>query len=516
MLRVENLNIYPLHRPEQKIVKDLSFSLSPSESLGIMGVSGSGKTLTTLAILDCLPSDLKQDGDISWFSRSFREYSSKEKQLHRKKNIGYVFQDPSATFNPNLPLLDHFLFRMGSSYSKAYKPLKEILYQVGLDTAVPVERLQELPDSFSGGELQRLSFALALINKPALVIADEPTTALDPIRQQEIVILAKKLVIQNTRKTALIWISHDFYVLKEVCDRILIFDNGEIVEDIQAHKKWATQHAVTQRLVRPFQCLAMHSSIRTKYVDKKEILIKCTNLSKIHENRKTQQTKIALEDINFTLHKGDILALVGESGSGKTTLASCLVGLYPYDKGSIKLSPLLKQKRGSLQLLFQNPYAAMNPYLTVREIILEGLFYQDITKSEQERRLEKVCVTLNLPMEFLEKFPRHLSGGQIQRVALARSFITFPNVLILDEPTGNQDPLVEAQIIEELLQLQQHYSLSYIFITHNLHIATAIANQILVLHQGRVCDYGATEKILQQPQHPYTQKLLKAQNIPGS
>lgn len=523
LLDVKNLSIgfKNSEKSDIKAVNDISFSVNENEVVAIVGESGSGKSVTSLGILGLLPypkAHIGKKSKIIYQDEQICGIEDKKLRKIRGNEISIIFQEPMSSLNPlhtiGKQIVEMIITHQNISVSDAKLEAIKLLKITGIKS--PEERIQSYPHELSGGQRQRVMIAIAIANKPKLLIADEPTTALDVTIQKQIIELLIKLKKEN--KMSIIFISHDLKVVKRIADRVIVMKDGKIIEQGEVSeifsnpKKEYTKQLLNSRLA-PKKTSSSKTSdilkinnIRVSFPIKKNIFGKV--LSKID----------AVDNLSFTLKEGKTLGIVGESGSGKTTLGMVISNLINYD-GIITLQDeTISSKKQSLsfrkklQIVFQDPYNSLNPRMNVEAIITEGLnlHYKNLNK---EQKREKVLVILNevgLSENDLHKYPHEFSGGQRQRISIARSLIIEPKVLILDEPTSALDVTIQKQIIELLLNIQKKRKLSYIFISHDIEVIKAVSDDIIVMKDGKIVEQGKTREILASPRQTYTKELISA------
>lgn len=506
-LTVKNLTIKVGNVP---LVSDVSFAIGKGEIMALVGESGSGKTLTALSVMGLLPDALQQSGEM------MPDY-----RLARGRDAGMIFQEPMTSLNPLHTIGKQIreairIYHRELSKEQVHERVCDLLDKVGL--AGFKTRLDAYPHQLSGGERQRVMIAMAIANNPALLIADEPTTALDVTIQAQIMTLIMEL--RSMLGMAVLLITHDLTLVKRIADKVAIMSKGEIVESGQTAEVYAhPKHSYTKHL------LASEPGKAPLPATNGKTLLECEKLSVAFPGTQTlfsfkKNEKIVLQDISFTLKQGMTLGVVGESGSGKTSLALALLRLIPSD-GRIRFDgrdiqelsgKLLRDKRRDMQMIFQDPFSSLNPRMTVGAIIREGLDVHARHLSEKEKvaQLDALLQEVGLIPESKDRYPHEFSGGQRQRISIARALILKPRLLILDEPTSALDLSVQAQILTLLQALQKKYNLTYIFISHDLRVVRAISHHILVLRQGHIVETGEAQQIFEHPTQDYTRALLKA------
>jgi len=514
LLRVQQLSI----RSEtgQSLLENLSFDLYPEQTVAIVGESGSGKTISALAVLDVLPEYFTVQGKVELDGENLLALSQSQLQQIRGKRIGMIFQEPMTALNPLHKveqMLGESLMRLGIAKTEIRKRCVELLKDVHIDD--PTRILQCYPHELSGGQRQRVMLAMILALEPEILIADEPTTALDVVLQAQILTLLKGL--QRQRKMAIILISHDLNLVKHYADHVVVLNQGRVEEqgttaEIFTHPQTSyTQNLLNHDfgqalMLQPTQNLLELNDVRVKYPLKHGLF------------NQVKSYKIAAESIQLSLSQGEALGIVGESGSGKSSLALAIARLI-ISEGQIHFQAqdlnLLTQKqlrplRRDFQIVFQDPLGSLNPRMSVEQIIAEGLHLQPISMQQCQAEVDAVLAKVELSLADKEKYPHQLSGGQRQRVALARALVLKPKLLILDEPTSALDRTTQLAIIQLLRRLQQQEHISYIFISHDLQVIKALCQKVLVMHQGKALEYQPTALLFSQPQTEYTRQLISA------
>ena len=524
LLHVKNLkvNFAAAGRPVVEAVKGVSFALEPKKTLALVGESGSGKSVTAFSVLRLLPYPLAKhpSGEIIFQNQDLLKANDAIMRSIRGRKIGMVFQEPMSSLNPlhsiEKQISESIRLHLGFSKNQARERVKELLNLVEFHEGI--KRLNALPHQLSGGQRQRVMIAMALACNPDLLIADEPTTALDVTIQAAIVELLQK--IQNDLGMAMLLISHDLGMVKHLAHDVAVMHNGEIVESGAKETVFASpKHEYTQRLLD-----AEPKGIPDKISSGSEKLLEAVNMRVAFANNsmfsfKKLPEKVAVNNASFFLFKGETLGLVGESGSGKSTLAYAILRLVGASGKVIflgnELPNSLKEMRTlrkHLQIIFQDPFGSLNPRFSILEIVSEGLrvhesdLKPDLLKEKATLALQQVGLNEN----FLHRYPHELSGGQRQRVAIARALVLQPDLLVLDEPTSALDRSIQKDVLELLRKLQQEHRLSYLFISHDLKVVRAMAHRIMVMHNGEIVESGDAEEIFNNPQMPYTQKLLSS------
>ena len=542
LLKVENLTI---KSATQTLVDNLSYALRTGETLAIVGESGSGKSISSLALLGLLPNSLSITGQatltdvsdtqnpkpiilpiendsLSTYSKSRKQNENIFRQI-RGKRIGMIFQEPMTALNP-LHTVGKQIAESLSLAGVAKKHWRQrtlaLLSQVNI--ADPESKLARYPHELSGGQRQRIMIAMALAQDPDIIIADEPTTALDVTLRHEILRLLHRL--KNERGMAMILISHDLNLVKRYSDNLIVMQQGKVMEQGQTQaifdhpQQDYTRSLIYQDFGQSLPIIANSPSV----LEVKGLTIAFPQKNNILGQ--TTQWFEAVKGLNLTLAQGQSLGIVGESGSGKTTTALALIKLLANAakvQGQILLSAnahmtdvlALSNKaflpyRSDIQMVFQDPYASINPRFSVFEIIEEGLSIQGMAKTEREKAVLAALDTVRLPRDFVSRYPHELSGGQRQRVALARALVMKPKILLLDEPTSALDSSTQVAMVELLRDIQAKFGLSYIFISHDLQVVKALCQTILVLKNGETQAYDTTDNIFSQPQNPYVTALI--------
>lgn len=524
LLQVRDLSVVFTQGGEEKeVVKRISFDVRRGETLALVGESGSGKSVTALSIMQLLPYPMAShpNGSILFKGEELIGASKATLRTIRGDRVGMIFQEPMTSLNPlhsiEKQISEVLLLHKGMSRDQASERMHELLDLVGLSQFH--DRLKAYPHQLSGGQRQRIMIAMALANEPDLLIADEPTTALDVTIQAQILELLGD--IQKRLGLAVLLITHDLTVVSNVAHRVCVMQEGELVESNDASALFANpQHEYTRHLINAEPALrAERSTPDNKPVLEVEQLRVWFPVKKGLLRRTVDHIK-AVDDISLTLHPGRTLGIVGESGSGKTTLAMALLKLVPAT-GRITFmgQDVLAMERGALrelrqqmQIVFQDPYGSLSPRMSVEQIILEGPRAHGMKWDARREDLE-VCQALErveLDPDSRFRYPHEFSGGQRQRIAIARAMILQPKLIMLDEPTSALDRAVQVQTVELLNNLQQQHNLSYLFISHDLKVVRAMADEIMVMKSGKVIESGRTEQIFENPQQNYTRQLISA------
>lgn len=521
LLEVNNLSTY-FHTRDGviKAVEDVSFSVDKGETLAIVGESGSGKSVCCYSLLGLIPIP---PGKIESGSAVFEGVdllSSTENELRevRGDRVAMVFQDPMTCLNPYLTvgeqLIEPLTYHRGLSREEARVKATELLEEVGIRD--PESSFKAWPHEFSGGMRQRVMIAMALISEPSLLIADEPTTALDVTIQKQILELVADL--QKRRNVGVIFISHDLAVVKDLADKVVVMEAGKVVEQGVVSELFNNpRHPYTQKLLAAVPSGAKNTAVA---VTAEQRLFEVKGLTTSFPDRQSHQHFIAVNDANFDLYKGEILGLVGESGSGKSTLGRSLLNLVSPDSGSVlfsgeeivgKSQHQMKPLRKRMQMIFQDPYASLNPRMTIFDTLAEPLKLHGLAKGDGlNKAVLELMDDVGLARSYVRKYPHEFSGGQRQRIAIGRAIATKPEFVVADEPVSALDVTIQKQILELLLDLVEKHSLSMLFISHDLAVVRSICDRVLVMHQGRIIEEGQTEELWSAPQQLYTQDLLAA------
>ncbi|HQS15655.1 ABC transporter ATP-binding protein [Reyranella sp.] len=505
-----------------RAVRGVSFDIGRGETVALVGESGSGKSVTALSVLQLLayPSASHPTGSIRFQGKELVGASTRELLAVRGNRISMIFQEPMTSLNPlhtiERQVNEVLILHKGLSREAARKRTLELLDQVGIPDAA--NRLDAYPHQLSGGQRQRVMIAMALANEPDLLIADEPTTALDVTIQAQILKLLKSL--QARYGMALLFITHDLGIVRKMADRVCVMTKGQIVEQGPVAEVFdRPQHSYTQHL------LSAEPKGRPAAADPAAPEILRLDDLKVHfpirrgVMRRTVGHVKAVDGVSLALREGHTIGLVGESGSGKTTLGLALLRLER-SEGGIRFDGRdlqglgqreLRPMRREMQIVFQDPFSSLSPRMSVGEIVGEGLEVHRIgTKEERSTLIDQVLREVGLDPSSRERYPHEFSGGQRQRISIARALVLKPRLIVLDEPTSALDMSVQAQIVDLLRDLQQRHKLAYLFISHDLKVVRALADEVVVLRHGKVVERGPATQIFEAPQTPYTQALIAA------
>ncbi len=514
LLEVRNLSV-EFHTAAGVVhaVKSISYHLDKGETLAILGESGSGKSVSSSAIMNLIdmPPGRISSGEILLDGRDLLTMPAEERREVNGRRVAMIFQDPLSHLNPVYSVgwqISEAMTTHGLAGSKAREEALRLLRRVGIPE--PERAMRKYPHEFSGGQRQRVMIAMALALRPDLLIADEPTTALDVTVQAEVLKLLKEL--QRETGMAVLIITHDLGVVSEIADRVVVMEKGAIVEAGTVREIYKNpQHPYTQKLIAAAPGKgAMH-----------EPGARAEPLLSVRDVRKTYGSFEALKGISFDLMPGETMAVVGESGSGKSTLARALLRLDEPDGGTalwkgrdlFTLSPAeLYKLRRDLQMVFQDPTQSLNPRMTVYQLISEAwVIHPDILpKAKWRERVAELLVQVGLSAEHMSRYPHQFSGGQRQRIAIARALACDPELVVCDEAVSALDVSVQVQVIDLLAELRDRLGLAYIFITHDLPIVRHFADRIIVMKSGEIVEHATTEEIFRNPQHAYTRQLINA------
>ena len=508
---------------EVKAVRGVSLSIERAETVALVGESGSGKSVTALSVMRLLPYPLAHHpgGSIKFHGEELIDAPDRRMRDLRGNDIAMIFQEPLSSLNPlhsiEKQIAEVLLLHKNMSPEQARERVVELLTLVGLESATA--RLQSLPHEFSGGQQQRVMIAMALANDPELLIADEPTTALDVTVQAQVLKLMKD--IQSKLGMSMMFITHDLGIVRSIADRVCVMNDGEIVEQGPVEKVFNDpDHDYTKHLLAAepkgtpdpapadAEDVMVGKDIKVWFPIKKGVL------------RRTVGHVKAVDGISVEIRQGHTLGVVGESGSGKSTLGRALLRLERSDGGITfhgqdiqglqfkELRPL----RREMQIVFQDPYGSLSPRLSVGQIVEEGLLVHGLGGDYDERRqlIGEALREVDLEPEMQDRYPHEFSGGQRQRIAIARALVLKPKFIVLDEPTSALDMSVQAQIVELLRDLQIKHDLAYMFISHDLKVVRAVSHEVIVMKGGRVVEAGPAEQVIDNPREPYTQALMAA------
>jgi microcin C transport system ATP-binding protein len=524
LLTLENLSVQFRGAPTPT-VRNLSLGVAKGKTTAIVGESGSGKSITALSILGLNSATTCPEGRIMFDGQDLTRAKESELRRIRGNAISMIFQEPMTALNPLHTIGKQLreilvLHQPTISKSEIASRITTLLEEVGLDYVN--NRLNDYPHQLSGGERQRIMIAMAIANQPALLIADEPTTALDVTTQAKIIALLTEL--QQKYGMSLLIITHDLHLVKHIADRVVVMKEGTAVEQGDAKTLFTTPaHPYTQALL-----AATHASTPAPYDASAEEILSCHELSVSYAKAqgfsfRRLPPKIAVKPLSLTIRAGETLGIVGESGSGKTTLGLALARLISSEGRIVfqgqSLETLsgrdLRPIRSRLQFVFQDPFSSLNPRMNIGQIIAEGLNLHapDLIRAEKDSRVSDILEKVGLEASMANRYPHEFSGGQRQRINIARAMILRPACVIFDEPTSALDITLQTQIIGLLKSFQTKQRLSYLFISHDIHAIQSISHHIIVLKDGDVVENGAAADVLTNPQHPYTQSLIHASGL---
>jgi microcin C transport system ATP-binding protein len=524
LLSVQDLSIaFRQGEREHLAVDQVSFDIRKGETLALVGESGSGKSVTALSVMKLLPYPAAShpSGRIMFKGRDLLKLSEREIREIRGADITIIFQEPMTSLNPlhtiERQIGEILLLHRGLTGQAARTRIIELLTQVGIPS--PAQRLKSYPHQMSGGQRQRVMIAMALANEPDLLIADEPTTALDVTVQAQILKLLKDL--QARLGMAMLFITHDLGIVRRIADRVCVMKDGKIVEANSAAEIFkAPQHTYTRALLaaEPFP----HD---IKPNPNGEIVLKTDDLKVWFPVKRGVTRKVvgfikAVDGVSLEVRKGETLGVVGESGSGKTTLGLAMLRLISSDGPIVFMGHELqglrfkqmRPHRRNMQIVFQDPYGSLSPRMSVSDIIQEGMWIHrpHIPRHECEQHVIRALEDVGLDPETRDRYPHEFSGGQRQRIAVARAIVLEPTFVVLDEPTSALDMLIQAQMVDLLVALQKRHDLTYMFISHDLRVVSAMSSSLMVMKEGKVVEAGPAAQLFKSPQSDYTKALFAA------
>jgi peptide/nickel transport system ATP-binding protein len=525
ILTLERLSVrLPAGADRPHALSDVSLSVAANEILCVVGESGSGKSIMANAIMRLLPNEVTIDGGCVMFEgRDLAKATTAEMRKVRGAGIAMIFQEPMTALNPLRTIGDQIgeMFSIHTGLSKAAIDAKVLALLEDVRIPDPKVAARVYPHELSGGQRQRAMIAMALALDPRVLIADEPTTALDVTTQAQILALIRDL--QKRKKTAVLFITHDFGVVAEIADRVAVMQHGLVVEQGGALPVLNNpQHAYTKQLIAAVPPLTAPPPREVS----SDIILTIDNVSKTYRSggflgRGTRVTP-AVKAVSLKLPRGATLGIVGESGSGKSTLARCIVRLIDPDQGSIVLEgkdwakltrEKIRRETRHIQMVFQDPFASLNPRRKAGELVARGPIVHGTPRAQAISDAKELFALVGLDPSASDRFPHEFSGGQRQRIGLARALALRPDVLVADEPVSALDVSVQAQVLKLLAELRQRLGLSIVFITHDLRVAAQICDLVAVMKDGEVVEQGLAGDVFGHPQHPYTQALLDS--IPG-
>lgn len=520
LLSVQDLSIAfkrQVHLTSQ-VVSHISFDIHEQETLALVGESGSGKSVTALSILRLLRKEqvVYPTGDILFEGNSLLHASEKSLRKVRGNQISMIFQEPMVSLNPlhtvEKQLYEVLSLHRGMQRNEARSEILQYLDRVGIKE--PKNKLSAYPHQLSGGERQRVMIAMAILTHPKLLIADEPTTALDVSVQAQIIQLLKELKIELNM--SMLFISHNLSIVKKLADKVAVMQQGQIVEYNNKQRIFLRpQHLYTQTLLNsePNGEPIVLPETPGILLSVNHLNVEVTTQKRLFSSKK----KKIVDNVGFVIHQGETVGLVGESGSGKSTTALAILRLMKSDGDILfdghHIDHLTAKKllpfRSRIQVVFQDPFSSLNPRFNVEQIISEGLLtHKKLSKSEREQAVIDIMLEVGLDPKMRFRYPTEFSGGQRQRIAIARALILRPELLILDEPTSSLDHTIQQQIIHLLKSLQQKYQLSYLFISHDLSVIYSMCHHVVVMKEGKIVEQGLCEKVFSEPENEYTKTLL--------
>ncbi|MFC3321045.1 ABC transporter ATP-binding protein [Mesorhizobium cantuariense] len=506
-------------------VKDISFQLYRGETIAIVGESGSGKSVTARTVMGLLSrrATVSPGSSVCYDGQNILKFPESARRKLRGNRISMIFQEPMSSLNPiytvGSQIVEAIRVHRKVSRKQAWARALELLQNVQIPD--PAARLKQYPHQLSGGQRQRVMIAMALANNPDVLIADEPTTALDVTVQAQILNLIRSL--QKELRMAVILITHDLTVVRQFSDYVYVMQHGEMCEHNVTERLFADpQHPYTRRLLAsephgqpkplPAGCgtILEASDVRVSFMLRHGTFLK-----------PDWRELVAVDDLSLSLCRHETLGLVGESGSGKTTFGQALLRLIDAKRGEIRFDgkPIhglsraeMRPLRSRMQIVFQDPFSSLNPRMTIGQIIEEGLIVNSIgaTRRERVERVRDALVSAGMPGDILSRFPHEFSGGQRQRIAIARAIALEPEFILLDEPTSALDLSVQAQIIDLLRKLQDERGLSYLFISHDLKVVRALCHRVIVMQNGKIVEQGPVDDVLSNPKTAYTERLVRA------
>ena len=550
LLNVNNLCVRTTENLQhQNLIDKISFSIKKNEIIALIGESGSGKSLTSLSILGLLEKNkFNISGEITFNGNNLLDLDNNAMMEIRGAEISMIFQEPMSALNPTMKIgeqiFEVFKAHKNLSFERTTERIKRLIKKVKLDNVENL--LDKYPHQISGGQKQRVMIVMALSCNPQLLIADEPTTALDVTIQKEIIEILKNL--QKSEKLSILFISHDLRLISDISDKILIMKNGKIIEQgsnkniINSPKENYTKALLSliindkKRLKKLPTVESFDKNFKEEAETKKERnkrikniysgkpILEIKNVSKFYNTSKNlfrnNKSFKALSQISLKLFKGETLGLIGESGSGKTTLSNTILKIHEFEKGEIlfkgkDISKIKEREllefRKNVQIIFQDPYASLNPLQNIFQIISEPIkFHRICLKNEVYEKCKELISDVGLNENFLSRYPHELSGGQRQRVCIARAISVNPEVLICDESVSALDVSIQATVLNLLNLLKKKYNFTYIFISHDLSVVKYMSDKIIVLYNGKIVDYQDADLLFEKPKDNYTKKLIKA------
>lgn len=521
LLKIHKLSIsYKSDHGLHRAVNDISFSLKGGESLALVGESGCGKTTTAMAIMGLLGENSQLQGKIKFKDKEITKMSKRQINSIRGNKVAMIFQNPMSSLNPFLKiktqLVEQIRCHTKRTKAEAIQHAIELLEQVGIPD--PENRIECYPHEFSGGMRQRVMIAMALSCDPDLLIADEPTTALDVTIQAQILQQIKDLL--KSRNLALLMISHDLGIVANICDRVAVMYEGKIVEQQTVDELFENpHHNYTKKLLAAVPVMESKASA----------LIEPSPLLEVDELTVDYQLDDgesfrAVDNISFTLNDGEILGIAGESGCGKSTTLRAMSGLIPASDGNVLFDEMdllnlnnetLQASRSKVQMIFQDPYNSLNPRWRIKKIIAEPLLNMtNLSRSEINQKIDELMKLTGISPNLANRFPHELSGGQCQRVGIARALAVEPQILLCDEPVSALDVVIQDQILQLLKELQKKFNLSVVFVSHDLAVVSELCSRVIIMQKGKIVEQGDSQDIFTKPVQNYTKKLISSVPIP--
>ncbi|CAH2604566.1 glutathione ABC transporter ATP binding subunit GsiA [Rhodovastum atsumiense] len=523
VLSIRNLTVDTVPKGRQGIVRNISFDVHAGETVCIVGESGSGKSVTSLAIMGLLPegSLRTSGGEILLDGENLVAATPARRRELRATRVAMVFQEPMTALNPVQRVGDQIdeVLRLHTKLPAAERR-RRVLAMLERVRLPDIERVHaSYPHQLSGGQRQRIVIAMALILRPRLLIADEPTTALDVTTQKQILALIREL--QEEEQTAVVFITHDFGVVSEIADRIVVMNRGDMVEvGSRAEILTAPKQAYTRLLVSSVPSLIP----RCVPLPENKPVLEVVALGKTYEERRIfrpDRVVVAANDVTFTVRHGEITGIIGESGSGKSTVARCIIRLAQPTEGNVLLGGEditherdLRPVRRRIQYIFQDPYRSLNPRRTIGDSLIEGLLNYGTPRAEALAAAARTLESVGLPAAVMQRYPHQFSGGQRQRIAIARALVMNPDLLVADEAVSALDVSVQAQVLQLFEKIRSETGVAILFITHDLRVAAQICNTVVVMERGKVVEQGSAAEVLGAPRHPYTRALIGAAPAP--
>jgi len=513
MLEVRDLNIeFHDHSKPETVVYDVDLILEEGDIVGIVGESGSGKTMSALAICGLLSRhDMEKRGQILFQGKELLTCSRQEMRELQGDDIAIIFQEPMTSLNPvkKIGWQVEEALRIHTNLTKEERYERAIWALTEAELPEPEKVYEQYPHELSGGMRQRVMIAAAIVCRPKILIADEPTTALDVTIQAEIIELLQKL--NREYKTAILFISHDLSLVRKLCHRVMVMQNGYVVEQGNTEDIFCNpKEEYTRKLIASIPDCSKEKTERNFSGEEVVLAVKDIHAGYISSAGvfgKKQEKKV-LKGVDFELHKGEVLGLVGESGCGKSTLAKVILGLNQRYTGQVNFTA------GSIQMVFQDPYSSLNPRRKIGWIMEEPLKVKGgYTKEERREKVLQMLEKVGLEKELADRYPSQLSGGQRQRVSIGLALMSDPKVLVADEPVSALDVTIQAQILELLKRLQEEMGLAILFISHDLRVVYELCDRVIILKDGDIVEEGIPSKLYREYKHPYTGQLLKAAGI---